>query len=120
MSLTPDEVNRLINYSRRYTLALIGPVLVLLLGMSLHYCYIREPPSSMDPLSLWLDRWVKENWGAEAASYLVTLHLDFKGLVDSFYWAVCTAPHHTAPHRTAPHHTAREAKESQCSIWWHA
>ncbi|EOD31432.1 hypothetical protein EMIHUDRAFT_253547 [Emiliania huxleyi CCMP1516] len=41
-----EEVNKLINYHRRYALALIGPVGVLLTGMALHfYTLIRERPS---------------------------------------------------------------------------
>ena len=46
-SLTMEEVNKLINYHRRYALALIGPVGVLLTGMALHYTLIRERPSDV-------------------------------------------------------------------------
>jgi len=90
LTLTPDEVNKLINYNRRYALALIGPCAVLLSGMTLHYSYIREAPRSPDALSVWMNEWVSTNLGAEAASYLVALHLDFAGMVDSFYWSVVT------------------------------
>ena len=43
MSLTMEEVNRRINYPRRYALALLGPLLVLLTGVLLHYFAIRDP-----------------------------------------------------------------------------
>mmetsp|Transcript_4200 Transcript_4200/g.10911 ORF Transcript_4200/g.10911 Transcript_4200/m.10911 type:complete len:150 (+) Transcript_4200:844-1293(+) len=62
-NLTMEEINRLINYKRRYALALLGPGIVLLLGVWLHYSLIREPQGD----------------------YLL---IDWSGVVDSFYWAV--------------------------------
>lgn len=43
--LTMEEVNALINYKRRYALALLSPALILVLGMFVHYEFIREPPT---------------------------------------------------------------------------
>ena len=39
---TRPQVNKLINYPRRYALALIGPVLVFVSGVLLHYFFIRD------------------------------------------------------------------------------
>ena len=88
-SLTPDEVNRLINYNRRYALALLGPAVVLLSGMALHYGYIREAPDAPDAAAMWLFEAAETLWGGEAAGFVSSLGLDFVGMVDSFYWAVC-------------------------------
>ena len=68
-SLTIQEVNRLINYKRRYALALMGPTLVFSLGVLMHYTMIRE--TRRDP-----DAW----YG----------FLDWVGLIDACYWAIIT------------------------------
>lgn len=74
LNLTMEEVNRLINYNRRFAIALFGPMVVLLAGICLHYTAIREAPA--DPAALW--------------SFLGIIHIDGPGLVDSIYWAVIT------------------------------
>lgn len=89
MSLTPDEVNRLINYNRRYALALLGPGVVLLSGMALHYWHIREAPDAPDAAAMWLRDAAEMVGGGQAAGFVDSLGLDFVGMVDSFYWAVC-------------------------------
>ena len=61
--LSVGEVNNMINYKRRYALALLGPVFVLFAGILMHYTMIREPSSDYS-------------------------FVDWLGLIDSFYWAV--------------------------------
>ena len=41
--LSMHQINALINYPRRYCLALIGPLIVLFTGVCIHYFTIREP-----------------------------------------------------------------------------
>ena len=73
--MTVEQINALINYNRRYALALLGPGMVLLSGMFLYYFAIRDPP---DPEDVW-----PISYGGT-----VLLNLDPVGLIDSLYWAV--------------------------------
>ena len=68
-SLTVQEVNAKINYGRRYAVAMIGPIVVVLIGMGIHFFTMRMVPP--DP------------------NY-VFLGIDFMGLVDGMYWSVVT------------------------------
>ena len=97
LNLSMEEINKRINYTRRYALALIGPGFVLLVGMMLHYNAIRTPPDESaqdDPVAPFLE-WigtVGENYlGVDGLDrWLGWLSFDLFGLVDSFYWAVIT------------------------------
>ena len=61
-----SELNRRIDYRPRYALALLGPVFSLLLGISLYYFLIRDPP-------------------------LETFYgVDLVGILDGFYWSMIT------------------------------
>lgn len=90
--LSIEQVNARMHYARRYAAALVAPLLVLTLGVVLHYTLIREPPlpaaaaewSGMDAL-----------WGGEAtwASAWMALRsaaglVDWWALVDGLYYAV--------------------------------
>ena len=93
--LTMEQVNKLISYPRRYALALIGPLFVLLGGMTLHYQAIRDAPQ--DPYAYWsLSRSLEWLLCAkpEADNCVILtnydLRVDVNGLVDSFYWSVIT------------------------------
>ncbi len=91
MSLSMEEINQRINYPRRYALALLSPLIVLISGMALHYHFIREPPSGDDPIKVWLAEWAASTLGLESLNEtLDALGLDFGGLVDSFYWTIIT------------------------------
>lgn len=63
------EINKRIDYSRRYFLALLSPIAVLLVGVAFYYFAIREPLVD-----------------ASATLYGV----DLVGLVDAFYFACIT------------------------------
>jgi len=75
--LTMEQINKLINYRRRYAMALLGPGAVLLMGLLLHQFFIHEPTADLAPLP-YLDR-----IGLE-------LQLDWVGWIDSLYWTVIT------------------------------
>ena len=64
-TLSMEQVNQLINYPRRYTMALLGPVFVLFSGVALHMAAISEAPM------------------ANASEVLLAA-------VDSIYWSVIT------------------------------
>jgi hypothetical protein len=49
-ALTLSDVNRRINYCRRYTIALFAPISMWVVGVAIHYFTIREPCD--DPLML--------------------------------------------------------------------
>ena len=68
--LTMEEVNALINYNRRYALALLGPALVAVTGIVLHYTTIREPSTHAWDLGF--------------------VVIDLPGLLDAVYWAIIT------------------------------
>lgn len=44
LSLTMEQVNRRINYPRRYALALLGPGLVMVAGIKMHFVFINKLP----------------------------------------------------------------------------
>lgn len=48
-SLSIEEVNRRVNYPRRYAVALVSPALVLLVGVVFHYSLIRTPAPPLEP-----------------------------------------------------------------------
>ena len=39
LRVSMEEVNKMINYNRRYALALIGPIMILITGILLHWVY---------------------------------------------------------------------------------
>lgn len=59
MNLSMEEINKRIDYNRRYALALLSPLVVLFSGMTLHYGYIREPPDegATDEIVLGVAEW---------------------------------------------------------------
>ena len=76
--LTMEQINALINYRRRYAMAALGPVFVLLVGMNLHFFFIREaPPGELAALP-YLDE------------LGVDVRIDFLGWIDAFYWSLIT------------------------------
>lgn len=105
-NLTMEEVNKLINYPRRYALALLGPGFVMLAGMIFHFWLIREMPE--DEADYW-------SFSREVGALLDALgvgiggggpyaleeamgfdiEIDMVGMVDSFYWV-------RAVHRNQP------------------
>jgi len=94
MNLSMEEINKRIDYNRRYALALLSPLVVLFSGMTLHYGYIREPPDegATDEIVLGVAEWASSTLGLEGLeAYLgFVAYFDLVGLVDSFYWAVIT------------------------------
>ena len=64
------ELNKRIDYSRRYVLALISPVTVLLIGISFYYFAIRPLPEDDAPGMVY--------------------GIDSLGLLDGLYYAVIT------------------------------
>ena len=99
MSLSMDEINARMKaeggYGRRYALALLSPLAVLLSGMALHWQYIREPPdftAGEDPVMMWLGELAVSFLGHHSgvAHWLKNLELDVVGFIDSFYWTVIT------------------------------
>ena len=68
-ALSIVEVNAKINYGRRYAVAMIGPIVVVLIGMIIHFFTMRTVPP--DPA-------------------YVFLGIDFMGIVDGMYWSVVT------------------------------
>jgi len=93
LSLSIEEVNKRINYTRRYALALLSPAVVLVSGMALHYNFIREPlGTGEDAFRLWASEWAASNLGLEDVDAIIAMvcPLDLIGLIDSFYWAMIT------------------------------
>lgn len=73
VSLDIEEVNKRINYTRRYVVAFISPAAMLISGVALHYFTIREPPADSEGVLLWPSLGVA---------------IDYYGIIDGLYWAV--------------------------------
>ena len=71
-TLSVEEVNLKVNYTRRYVKALLPPGAVLIVGIVLHYMLIRQTHSSA-------------SLGEQGHFFF-----DWLGLLDSFYWTVVT------------------------------
>ena len=66
-----EQINRSMDYTRRYALAMISPVTVLLAGVTFYYFAIREPPPEGDEDALFYG-------------------VDLLGLLNGLYYSVIT------------------------------